>query len=97
MKNVTVTAELDSTETRMGQRSEGLQAQSLMNSVRAETNQQTASTLASEIQGKAEQEEKKPKVESIKDRYTELLDCMMKESLWTLFQDKQAYSLVRCN
>ncbi|KAA8784658.1 hypothetical protein EC604_12450 [Paenibacillus amylolyticus] len=63
------TTELNPAEIIMSQRSEGLQAQSLMDSVMAETNQQMAS--ASELQGNPEQEED-PKRESIKDRYTEL-------------------------
>lgn len=63
------TTELSTAENIMGQRSEGLQAQSLMDSVRAETNQQIAS--ASELQDNPEQEEDQ-KRESIKDRYTEL-------------------------
>lgn len=88
------TTELSTAENITGQRAEGLQAQSLMDSVRAETNQQIAS--ASELQDNPQQE-KDQKRESIKDRYTELLGYMMKESLWMLFLDKQAYSLVRCN
>nr|WP_154958943.1 hypothetical protein [Paenibacillus xylanexedens] len=63
------TTELSTTENIMGQRAEGLQAQSLMDSVRAETNQQIAS--ASELQDNPQQE-KDQKRESIKDRYTEL-------------------------
>jgi len=63
------TTELSTTENIMGQRAEGLQAQSLMDSVRAETNQQIAS--ASKLQDNPQQEEDQ-KRESIKDRYTEL-------------------------
>lgn len=63
------TTELNPAEIIMSQRSEGLQAQSLKDSVVAEMNQQMAS--ASEQQGNPEQEED-PKRESIKDRYTEL-------------------------
>ncbi|MEI2284752.1 hypothetical protein [Paenibacillus polysaccharolyticus] len=63
------TTELSTAENIMGQRSEGLQAQSLMDSVRAETNQQIAS--ASKLQDNPQQEEDQ-KGESIKDRYTEL-------------------------
>lgn len=63
------TTELSTAENIMGQRAEGLQAQSLMDSVRAETNQQIAS--ASELQDNPQQEEDQ-KRESIKDRYTEL-------------------------
>lgn len=63
------TTELSTAENIMGQRSEGLQAQSLMDSVRAETNQQIPS--ASELQDNPQQEEDQ-KRESIKDRYTEL-------------------------
>lgn len=63
------TTVLNPAEIVMGQRSEGLQAQSLMDSVMVETNQRI--TSASELQGKEEQEVD-PKRESIKDRYTEL-------------------------
>ena len=63
------TTELSTAANIMGQRAEGLQAQSLMDSVRAETNQQIAS--ASELQDNPQQE-KDQKRESIKDRYTEL-------------------------
>ncbi|MBY0206107.1 exonuclease VII large subunit [Paenibacillus intestini] len=63
------TTELSTAENIMGQRSEGLQAQSLMDSVRVETNQQIAS--ASKLQDNPQQEEDQ-KGESIKDRYTEL-------------------------
>ncbi|SCZ04247.1 hypothetical protein SAMN05720606_11754 [Paenibacillus polysaccharolyticus] len=63
------TTEFSTAENIMGQRSEGLQAQSLMDSVRAETNQQIAS--ASELQDNPQQG-KDQKRESIKDRYTEL-------------------------
>lgn len=63
------TTELSTAENITGQRAEGLQAQSLMDSVRAETNQQIAS--ASELQDNLQQE-KDQKRESIKDRYTEL-------------------------
>ncbi|WP_339838006.1 hypothetical protein [Paenibacillus sp. FSL R7-0272] len=63
------TTELSTAENITGQRAEGLQAQSLMDSVRAETNQQIAS--ASELQDNPQQE-KDQKRESIKDRYTEL-------------------------
>ncbi|MEK3828346.1 MULTISPECIES: hypothetical protein [Paenibacillus] len=63
------TTEFSTAENITGQRSEGLQAQSLMDSVRAETNQQIAS--ASELQDNPQQE-KDQKRESIKDRYTEL-------------------------
>jgi len=50
-----------------GQGSQGLQAQSLRDSVRAEVNQQTASALQLENEPIIE-----PKRESIKDRYREL-------------------------
>ncbi|MCP1134584.1 hypothetical protein NKT34_14860 [Paenibacillus polysaccharolyticus] len=63
------TTEFSTAENITGQRSEGLQAQSLMDSVRAETNQQIAS--ASKLQDNPQQE-KDQKRESIKDRYTEL-------------------------
>ncbi|MDT0122299.1 hypothetical protein Q9R46_06595 [Paenibacillus sp. RRE4] len=63
------TNELTNAENITVQRSEGLQAQSLMDSVRAETNQEVV--LASELQDNPAQEEDQ-KRESIKDRYTEL-------------------------
>lgn len=63
------TNELTTAENITVQRSEGLQAQSLMDSVRAETNQEVVS--ASELQDNPAQEEDQ-KRESIKDRYTEL-------------------------
>ncbi|MCM3132009.1 hypothetical protein M3629_04390 [Paenibacillus polysaccharolyticus] len=61
------TAEPHPAEIMMGQRSEGLQALSLMDSVMAETNQPIAS--AEDLQGNSEED---PKHESIKDRYKEL-------------------------
>ncbi|WP_145329794.1 hypothetical protein [Paenibacillus xylanexedens] len=63
------TNELTTAENITVQRSEGLQARSLMDSVRAETNQEVVS--ASELQDNPAQEEEQ-KRESIKDRYTEL-------------------------
>lgn len=50
------------------QTAEGLQAQGLLDSVKAEADQQAAAT--SDLQ--VEQESQEPRRESIKDRYTEL-------------------------